>query len=118
MAEIRPVKPGIYAKIVDAKPTTERDGVYIDSPYFAQKRAEAAVSFMQLIADNIKETYEKYSLMPGSPDQMESFRMLIAQRAKCPLPWVKVVRGENGFDVSISPDVPMEDLSMEVTCET
>lgn len=118
MADVRPVKPGIYSKIVDAQPIEERDGVYIDSPYFAQKRAEAAVSFMQLIADNIKETYEKYFLIPGSPDQMESFRMLIAQRAKCPLTWVKVSRGENGFDVSISPDVPMEDLSMEVTCET
>lgn len=117
MANVRPVKPGIYSKIVDAQPIKERDGVYIDSPYFAQKRAEAAVSFMQLIADNIKETYEKYSLMPGSPDQMESFRMLIAQRAQCPLNWVKVTRVENGFDISISPDLPMESVSMEVICE-
>jgi hypothetical protein len=118
MADVRPVKPGIYSKIVGAQSIKERDGFYIDSPYFAQKRAEAAVSFMQLIAENVKETYEKYFLTPGSQNQMESFRVLVSQYAQCPLDWVKVIRGENGFDVSISPDVPMEDLSMEVTCET
>lgn len=112
MAEmIRPVKPGVYAKIMDNKPITEHDGIYIDSPYFAQKRAE-------YIADGVKRNFEKYFLMPGSTDQIESFRILVSQYCKCPLNWVKVSRGKDGFDILISPDVPMELLSMEVSRET
>lgn len=137
MADVRPVKPGIYSKIVDAGPNfdlrkiflgdsfkgepvgmvaeaksrTEHDGVYIDSPCFAKKRAE-------YVAEDVKKNFEKYFLTPGSPDQMESFRVLVSQYAQCPLDWVKVTLGESGFDILISPDVPMECLSMEVGRET
>lgn len=45
MADVRPVKPGIYSKIVDAQPIEERDGVYIDSPYFAQKKSGSSGFF-------------------------------------------------------------------------
>ena len=89
----------------------ERDGFYIGVPDLVKKTAES-------IANNVSAAFGTYFLDPGSPEQLEMLRGLIAQYAQCPLEWVKVVRGENGFDVSISPDVPMEDLSMEVTCET
>lgn len=89
----------------------EHKGFYIDLPCFAKKRAE-------IIAEDVKENFEKYFLTSEAPDQLESFRKLVSQYAQCPLEWVKVSRGENGFDVSISPDVPMESWSMEVSCET
>ena len=89
----------------------EHDGFYIDSPHFAKKRAE-------IIAENVKENFEKYFLDPGTPDQTESFRKLVSQYAQCPLDWVKVTRCEDGFDISILPDLPMELYSMEVSLET
>lgn len=89
----------------------ERDGFYIDSPYFAKKRAE-------IVAINVKETIEKFFLNPGKPDQLESLRDLISRYVQCPVECVTITKVENGFDVSISPEFPTESLSMEVTFET
>lgn len=83
------------------------EGVYITDPEMEKMR-------IQFVTDDVIEAFGKYFYDPGTPEQLESLRKLIAQYAKCPENWLEISADEEGYHIIVKPDIPIESVSMEV----
>nr|DAW43779.1 MAG TPA: hypothetical protein [Caudoviricetes sp.] len=86
----------------------KHEGVYITVPELEKKR-------IQFVADDVIEMFGKYFSDPGTSEQMESLKKLIARYAQCPESWIEVFIDEEGYHITVKPDIPIESASMEVT---
>lgn len=101
MADTRPVKPGIYSKIVDLWDTkNELKKVDIDSSFDELRKAAMTLG------------------IHSKEEELEFVKSIASSRFGVPKDRISVSRVNKGYEVLISPEEPMDSVTMEVTYET